>query len=622
MTKKKPSQPKARRWLYILLTIVFVILIGAGCAIGYFTIKYRSVIIPGIRLAEKPLVGLEKDEVAEIVEAYQQQLDSDGFIFIYQNTTVSVRPSIISATDPDLSYNIVTIDDIRTAETAYQYGHRDSIWANVTDFIKAIIWGIDIRLEYEFDQTEMKKIVSESFSKYDSPALNPQIFITAEGVITVQSEKNGEVLNYDSAMDEVVNMIDKLDNNPISLTKDTEEPTISILETTKAQNQLKTIISSQLPFLLAYEDFLWSIDKDQMADWFIFKHNAKNEIVLDFNDAAVNIYLENTPGQDINVEPKEGKFNIKDGRVTEFQISENGTKIDLDATLAMMRQDWLYNPGSKTEIKTLTLKPLSISANTNEMGITELVGKGSTNFRGSPRNRVHNITIGAEALNGLLIKPGEEFSLIKALGKIEASTGYLPELVIKGNKTIPEYGGGLCQIGTTSFRVVLDAGLPILARQNHSYRVSYYEPPVGMDATIYDPNPDFKFKNDYDHYLLLQTRIEGTELIFELYGTNDGRVAETTEPRVYNYVKPGPTQYIETEDLAPGETKCTEKAHTGADAEFTYTVTYSNGQIESTEFKSHYKAWPEVCLIGQEPKTETEDIPEETANKTTSDIEE
>ena len=61
----------------------------------------------------------------------------------------------------------------------------------------------------------------------------------------------------------------------------------------------------------------------------------------------------------------------------------------------------------------------------------------------------------------------------------------------------PEFGGGLCQIGTTMFRVTMNAGLPILERQNHSYRVRYYEPPVGMDVTIYEPKPDFRFRNDY-----------------------------------------------------------------------------------------------------------------------------
>ena len=243
-------------------------------------------------------------------------------------------------------------------------------------------------------------------------------------------------------------------------------------------------------------------------------------------------------------------------------------------------------------------------ASLNEMGIKEIIGIGRSDFRGSPPNRIHNIKTGAASLNGILIAPNEEFSLLKALGKIDGEHGYKPELVIKGNKTMPEFGGGLCQIGTTIFRATLASGLPILERQNHSYRVSYYEPPVGIDATIYYPKPDFRFLNDTGRYILIQTRIEGTELIFEFWGTKDGRVALQSEPVVYNRTAPPPAKLIETLDLPIGKKKCTERAHAGADAVFTYTITYLDGAVKTQEFKSHYRPWGEVCLIGVEKLSE------------------
>ena len=226
---------------------------------------------------------------------------------------------------------------------------------------------------------------------------------------------------------------------------------------------------------------------------------------------------------------------------------------------------------------------------------------GTSNFKGSPKNRRHNIKVGADTLSGILITPGEEFSLVKALGEINKETGYLPELVIKGNRTIPEYGGGLCQIGTTIFRATLASGLPILERKNHSFRVRYYEP-AGTDATIYGPKPDYRFLNDTGYHILIQTRIEGDDLIFEFWGTKDGRVAEQTKPVIYNITAPKPTQYIETADLPVGEVKCTEHAVPGADTSFDYKVTYPSGEVKETTFKSHYIPWQEVCLIGVPPE--------------------
>jgi vancomycin resistance protein YoaR len=241
--------------------------------------------------------------------------------------------------------------------------------------------------------------------------------------------------------------------------------------------------------------------------------------------------------------------------------------------------------------------PQSASASAENLGITELVATGKTNFKGSPTNRRKNIANAVRLLNGLLIKPGEEFSLVTALKPIEVSNGYLPELVIKGNRTLPEVGGGLCQVGTTMFRLALDAGVPILERRNHSYRVSYYEPPVGMDATIYDPKPDFRIKNDYASALLLQARVSGDNLIFDFYGTKDDRVATTTKPKLSNVTKPPPTKYIKTTELPVGQKKRLERAHNGGQATFTYAVT-KDGKTTNQVFNSKYKAWQEVWLVG------------------------
>ena len=198
--------------------------------------------------------------------------------------------------------------------------------------------------------------------------------------------------------------------------------------------------------------------------------------------------------------------------------------------------------------------------------------------------------------------------MLKTLGTIDETTGYLEELVIKGNETKPEFGGGLCQIGSTAFRGAMASGLPITMRQNHSYRVPYYERDgdgafigPGKDATIYDPAPDFRFLNDTGHDILILTDITGTKLTFTFWGTRDGRTASQTDARVFNVVQPPEKKIVETTDIPPGTEKCTEKAHVGSDAVFTYAVTAADGTVKSVDFKSHYRPWQEVCLKGVDP---------------------
>lgn len=133
----------------------------------------------------------------------------------------------------------------------------------------------------------------------------------------------------------------------------------------------------------------------------------------------------------------------------------------------------------------------------------------------------------------MIIRPGEEFSFNKFLGDVDAEHGFLPELVIKRTGVVPEFGGGLCQVSSTTFRAAMNAGLPIVERRAHSFAVQYYAP-QGSDATIYPGVTDLRFTNNLNSSLLVWTRIEGTRLFFDFYGTKDDRIVEFDGPVQYD----------------------------------------------------------------------------------------
>ena len=365
------------------------------------------------------------------------------------------------------------------------------------------------------------------------------------------------------------------------------------------------------PINLYHENRQWQVSKDDFSKWLKFKKTLDENVVIEVNKDKIEEFLAKEIAPNIDKDPVKADFVINDGKVEDFQLAEKGLNLEVDKTTARI-QESIKNKESEIDLLVSNIN-YNTSDNLN-LGIKEIIGTGHSDFSGSPSNRRHNIRIGAEALNGMLIKPGQEFSLVQSLGDIDAENNYLPELVIKGDETVPEYGGGLCQIGTTVFRTALESGLKITERRNHSYRVSYYEP-AGTDATIYSPKPDFRFLNDTPAHVMIQYRIEGSDLYFDFWGTDDGRQASTTYPVIYNIKSPPPTKYVETEDLEPGKVKCTESAHNGADAYFDYTVTYPEGSEAETEsrerrFYSRYIPWQEVCLIGKEEEvaTSTEEV--------------
>ena len=241
--------------------------------------------------------------------------------------------------------------------------------------------------------------------------------------------------------------------------------------------------------------------------------------------------------QIVNREPIDAQFTIRNDKVVAFALSGEGVKLKLEENIAILSKEILAGK-REIQLETTKTQPKITTDSVNNLGITTLLAKGVSNFSGSPNSRIHNIKIGIAKFNGTLIKPDEEFSFNKILGKVGPEQGYEPELVIKKDKTIPEYGGGLCQVSTTMFRAAINAGLEITQRYPHAFAVKYYNP-QGFDATIYPPFPDLKFINNTPKHILIQTKIDGYELIFEIYGTNNERKVEIDGPYQYDIKEDG-----------------------------------------------------------------------------------
>ncbi len=300
-----------------------------------------------------------------------------------------------------------------------------------------------------------------------------------------------------------------------------------------------------------------SVSKNQLADW-AGSFNIQPSNIL-FQGSSLNNLIRGVLGLDVEAVKKEVGFNPKsvyewtgelsktintqtqnpamtivDGRVTKFTPPQLGRSIDrYNSTLQII--EGLEDGRTSVEVTVSTTQPEKPLSELNQLGITELIGRGESKFAGSPSNRLHNIRVGIEKMSGIIVNPGEEFSFNKYLGPVEAYAGFLPELVIKGNQTIPELGGGLCQVSSTLFRGIMNAGLPVTQRRNHSYAVQYYAP-NGTDATIYPGVIDLKFTNDTAHSILIWPYFKSpTHIVFDFYGTSDGR--EVILPQPYTYDK-------------------------------------------------------------------------------------
>lgn len=452
--------------------------------------------------------------------------------------------------------------------------------------------------------------------------------IKSDGTLEITPENDGVVVDRIELIKTIKSRISSLDNSPIEIKGINAKPLVSssTLETQKEEiyNKLKYSVTLEDPI---YSDD-WHIKLKDHLDWVSFStgenyclpliggtikdcnQSTQDKIHIQIKPEPFNSFIDDElskwldkPAQDVEIRELEAN------RATITGHGNDGYKIQRESLRGALELA-IDNSVSKVKIPIIALPPkITIADALKEKGIKEKVAAGHTSYYGSPKDRVFNIKVAAAKLDGTLIAPGETFSFNGILGPVNGATGYRKELVIKKEGTVPDYGGGVCQVSTTVYRAALFAGLPIVERNEHSYAVSYYSQILGhgLDATIYIGGPNLRFTNDTGHYLAMQAYVDPDyELYIVLYGTSDGRSVEMEGPYISNHRKPPATIYEETTALAPGQTKESEHAHAGFNVLWYRYLTDKNGITKTEEITTNYRAMPAKILVGASASEEGE----------------
>jgi len=575
------------------------ILIVVLLSFGIFSITYASKSYPRQYIGEMDLGALKRTEIKNRIKNRTDKFLKEKLILINTNTG---RAYEITPAEIGLTYDVdKTVDDV------WQSGRNSNVFKAIGEQLRSLFTKTAHNTEYSLNDEVINQKIKTIAKELDKPEKDFKLVYSNHKFTLSTNLKVGSRIDQANVKNDIRNKIARLEIGDYNFALQKCEPEINKEKARTSLEKANKIIAGGSMILL-YENQQFEIDTDTVAG-FIFFEKDGDDLKISFNENRAKKYVA-TIGKSINVKPQNAKLTISNGKVTVFQNSEDGKTLDEAQTLADIKNAIfarIEDGETAVDSKNIALKVAILGAEiTNNqidtLGINELVGSAYTDFVGSPSNRIHNITVGANAINGVLLKPGEEFSTLGHLGTIDAAGGYLEELVIKEDRTAPEFGGGLCQVSSTLFRAALNSGMKITERLNHKYRVSYYEPPVGMDATIYDPAPDFKFINNYKSYVLIQSKIVGTKLTFDFYGTKDDRRIEISTPKVFDYTNPGKPIMIETDTLPAGEKKQIEHAHQGATAKFDYKVTSSDGKVlQEKTFISKYVPWPEKWLVEKKP---------------------
>ena len=227
---------------------------------------------------------------------------------------------------------------------------------------------------------------------------------------------------------------------------------------------------------------------------------------------------------------------VVNGAAVSIQPSRDGLDVDPWQSAAAVTAAAADGGTHVAELALRSVRPDRTTADARAFGIRERISTFTTDMGTSSSNRIHNVHLMADYIDGTVVKPGQTFSFNETVGPRTTGRGFLEGQMIIGSLLVPSIGGGVCQTATTLFNNAFELGLPITERHNHSFYISHY--PLGRDATVSWGGPDFGFENDLDHAILIATSYTNSTLTFSFYGTKQGRrVVSETGPKV-NWKRP------------------------------------------------------------------------------------
>ena len=564
--------------LYLFFIIIFLSL---TLLLGPIIINYDKT-GSNTYLLDKNYSYLSRDQILS-------QIDKD---FILPKNVVFVLPN-----QEEVNFSLASISaEINKNKIASSILYR-RLNQGIPTYINYFFKPKKFNLEIFFDIDQLNEQTDLLASQIDKPFVPTEI-IYKNNSLSIIKGSIGVELNKDSLINNLNTLLITGNfNQKINLETESIGSIPSEDQINAAKSKAQKLIKKSL---ILNENFnKITIDNATLISWIGFETNYQSDKIAD--------YIKNL-NTSLQSDPVDAIFKFENNKVTEFKPAQDGIKIKEAelSDLIIKSLDKLINSEDITDaiiIPVIATEPKIKNEDANNLGIKDLLGRGTSSFRHSTNIRNMNIEKGASIINRILVAPNETFSFIKNLGEVSLEAGFKKAYIIREGKTELDVGGGICQVSTTFFRAMLDSGLNITARQNHAYRVSYYEEDSkpGFDATVFIPSPDLKFINDTDHYVLIQSAYDAINktLTYEIYGTSDGRKVEISNYKQWGSQAPPPDVWIDDPTLPLGNIVQDEQRVPGLKTAFDWTVTKADGTIlHQKTFQSTFVPWAAVFRRG------------------------
>jgi vancomycin resistance protein YoaR len=555
--------------LTAICLLVLVAAAGATVAVRAYTL--RDSVLPGVRVAGADVGGLSRPDARGRIETVIGERLRQSVDVVVNGKAFTVNPS-----------NLFTVDGTATERLAYE-----SARSSFFDWIRALAVPFavdqDVKPVLTVNPTARAALAREITKRTDGP-VSARISMKGTEPVVVAGRPGTQV-------DQAV-VLALVRNAALRGLPGIEAPILSVAAAEQAAAAARTAASAPVVLRFRHQE-VGELGPRTIARLLRFQPQGGAFVV---SLAPEGIQRELGPlVEKFTKNPVDASFRVVGKRVRVVK-GRDGTTLDVAGAQAAVLGAATESGVREADIGLTALEPKLSTEGARALGIKRRVSTFTTDMGVSSSNRIWNVHLMADYIDGTIIKPGKTFSFNKVVGPRTPERGFREGQMILGSLLVPAIGGGVCQTATTLFNNAFELGLPVKERHNHSWYISHY--PIGRDATVSWGGPDLKFKNDLDHAILIKTSYTDSTLTFSFFGTKQGRkVVSSTGPQT-NFRSPKPSYAYD-----PSAPKGSKRTVAGSHAQgFDITVlrkVYEHGNlVRKDSFTSHYVAVGDTVIYG------------------------
>ncbi len=588
-----------RRWIIIGAAAILLIPVFAY---AFDNIRSGGEVARNVSAAGIDLGGLGEDDALAALREYESQLARTPAVF-----TVNDRDFVLDPTDIGLDIDEVAIV-ANAMEQRRDNGFISGFFAWFGSFGDQIELDVPVTLDEELLDEVLKAWEQEAIAL---PAYEGGIILQDTRILP-DYPRPGEGIDRDDAQQIVLASLQTIDRKTTVLQTRQIEPELTNADIDAVALEAARWIDAPVTLAATDPEFSITFTREQLADALVadVRSNSGAQIELSFDADKITPLV--TPFRsEIEQPPRDAEYLINE-ETTEVTLlpSRSATLLDIDLVVAALSEaaaassnsgEFPFGEGVQAEFTT---------AMAEAMGDIEFVSEFTTSHPAG-QARVTNIHLFADAVDGAVVLPGEEFSLNEHVGRRTAEKGYVPATMISAGELIDDVGGGVSQFATTFYNAVFYGCYEDVTHKPHSYYFSRY--PEVNEATISWPEPNLIFKNNTDTVVIIKTKYTSTDITVQFYGNNGGCEAERQLGSRYNYTDPQ-EEYVANPDLNPDDEKVTQNGWGGFTNTVKRVMTWPDGTVVEEEYVWKYNAAPKIIEVHPcraENEGEPEDCPVE-----------